>query len=160
MRGGRNAPSLIVGAILLALYLLQAAVGWEWDWLARLQEIELFKRWSGGVLLAYLLHQWWLSLGRSRGWARLAKKSYWLHQWMGVLSPAFFYAHSMRLGYGFLLLLSTVYLGNVVIGLSHRAVNQLELRRLGTPWMILHITASLLVSILALYHVWIVVWYE
>lgn len=160
MRGGDNRPITVLGGVLLALYLLQAALGLEWTWLAEQQGEETFKRWSGVLLLCYLAQQWWLSVGRWRGWARQAKKSYRTHQWMGALAPAFLYAHSMRLGYGFLLLLSTVYLGNLVVGLSHRTVSRPPRRRLGTPWMVVHIAASLLVTVLALYHAWIVVWYE
>ena len=160
MQVQRDRNVLIVGSVLLGAYLLQAALGWEWGWLAELQEVETFKRWSGVGLLAYLLHQWWLSLGRSRGWARAAKRSYRLHQWLGAASPAIFYLHSMHLGYGFLLLLSTVYLGNIAIGLSHRVVHRPKRKLLWTPWMVLHVAASLLVTFLALYHVWIVVWYE
>ncbi|MEM7483230.1 MAG: hypothetical protein AAF481_18850 [Acidobacteriota bacterium] len=149
-----------LGIFLLSVYLVQAILGWEWSWLAGKQLDESFKRWTGCLLLAYLLHQWWLTVGRAMGWARAAKKSYRLHKNLGLVAPVFFYFHSMRLGYGYLLLLSSVYLGNLLVGYLHPVSIGFKPKMLSFPWMVVHVALAVLTMLVVAYHTWFVLYYE
>lgn len=148
------------GLLLLALLALPLALGWRWSWLAAHQQEELYKRWTGALLLLFLGHQWWLAIGRSRGWVRAAKRSFHAHRYVGLAAPLFFFAHSQQLGFGFLVLLSTVFLGNTLLGLLHPGLLRLGGRRLTNVWLVTHVAASLLVAALALYHGWVAFYFE
>jgi hypothetical protein len=149
-----------VGAALLAAYLIQWAAGLEWTWLAEVQQVRGFKLASGALLGVYVAQQWWLSVGRARGWARNAKRSYRLHKLLGALAPAFFYLHAVKPGYGFLLLLSTVYLANVGVGLASPDLLRKKPRWYTFPWMVVHVALAVLVTVLAGYHLWIAMTFE
>jgi hypothetical protein len=119
-----------------------------------------FKLASGALLGVYVAQQWWLSVGRARGWARNAKRSYRLHKLLGALAPAFFYLHAVKPGYGFLLLLSTVYMANVGVGLASPDLLRKKPRWYTFPWMVVHVALAVLVTVLVGYHLWIAMTFE
>ncbi|MEM7050805.1 MAG: hypothetical protein AAF604_14150 [Acidobacteriota bacterium] len=149
-----------VGVSLLAAYLLQALLGLEWTWLAERQVEQNFRRWTGVVLLIYLGHQWLLSLSRVMGWAKLAKKGYQHHKILGLAAPVVFYLHSIHLGYGYLLLLSTVYLANMLVGYVHPISLGIKPKLYAFPWMVAHVALSVLITVVVAYHIWFVFYYE
>jgi hypothetical protein len=146
---------VVVGAVLLAAYLLQAALGLEWPWLAARQGERTFKLCTGALLLAYLAHQWWLAVGRANGWARAAKRSYRAHKLLGAAAPLFLYLHSLRVGYGYLVVLSTVFLANVGLGLVSPDLFRRKPKWFTVPWMITHVGLAVVLAALALFHLWI-----
>jgi len=77
-----------------------------------------------------------------------------------VLAPVLFFVHSQRLGFGFLLLLSALFLGNTLLGYLHPQSLGWRSRRLSSPWMVIHVAASVVVTVLAVYHGWIVFYFE
>jgi hypothetical protein len=138
--------------------LAQALLAIEWPLLARWQEIESYKLSSGALLAAFLLGQWFLTLARVRGW-RLARGAHVWHQRLGAVAPVFLFAHSTRFGFGYLLMLSGVFLLNTCLGcLSPRVLPRL--RGYFKVWLPAHIALSVTLVILAGYHGWVALYFE
>ncbi len=150
----------LVGIALLVGLTLLLTWGPEWAWLAEQQTNPTFKFLSGGALAAYLLHQWWLAVARGLRWNRMAKRAYEPHRYFGVLAPIVFYVHSIRWGYGFLILLSTTYVSNVAIGMigPERFHRSAPWYRAG--WTVLHVAFAAVVTALAASHAWFAFYYE
>jgi hypothetical protein len=83
-----------------------------------------------------------------------------LHKWLGALSPLFFYIHSMDLGYGYLLLLSYVFLTNALLGYINLDVVKNNSELLFKGWMIVHVALSLIVTFLLFFHISMVFYYK
>ena len=92
-------------------------------------------------------------------WARAARALYSWHQIAGAFSPVLLFLHSTRLGFGYLLLLSTVYVANNVVGLVSPSVFP-RLEMLVPFWVIAHIALSVLLAALVVYHAWTALSYE
>jgi hypothetical protein len=107
---------LVLGAVLLALYVVQARLGLVWPLVVELQRDERYKVASGAVLAGYLLHQSFMS--RRRIFDPIGVV-FW-HKLAGALAPVLLYLHASRFAYGYLVLLSSLYLGMVGLGLLHR----------------------------------------
>jgi hypothetical protein len=137
---------LVLASTLLVLYVLQASLHFEWPLLARAQADDTYKLVTGVALAGYLTFQW--SARRSR------------HQLAGAFAPLVLYLHSARFGYGYLVLLVTIYLGTTLAGTLHRPVIALRRRSLFTAWFVIHISLATLLVMLAGYHAVIAVAYE
>ncbi len=152
-----------LGLLLLLLFVLQALsaslLGLRWGWLAELQAKDSYSKWTGFGLASYLGVQWLLPLMRLFGRQDLARRLYPLHRRIGVLAPVIFYVHSMKFGYGFMVVLSSVYLANVVVGLfSVDVVKDLvavDRKRYAFWWMIAHVALSFFTMGLMLYHAFV-----
>ena len=158
----RDRAMLLVGLLLLLAYVVQGVAGLEWPRLAALQDTESYRRWSGGALMGFLAVQWVLPVLRLRGAHQAAARVYPWHRALGVLAPAIFYAHATRLGYGYLLALSLVYLANVGVGLADKTVvrDPAWRERYARMWLVPHVALALLTVGLALFHVFVVFAYE
>ncbi|MEX2570250.1 MAG: FAD-binding oxidoreductase [Gemmatimonadota bacterium] len=158
----RDIGSRTVGLALLVLYLAQGSFGWEWPWLESLQAEETYRRWSGALLLAFIAIQWALPALRLSGRFRAAAVAYPWHRWLGAVAPLFFYAHATWLGFGYLLALSSVYLVNVLVGLTDKTIiRDVSLReRYGRAWLVPHVTLALLTVGLVAVHVFMVFAYK
>lgn len=155
-----NRTSLI-GLILLALFFVQFFLNLEWNWLFQLQQEEMYKRWSGLFLALFIVFQWLLTLTRVvKKWRVHNLKMQNLHKWLGALSPLFFYVHSMDLGYGYLLLLSYVFLTNALLGYINLDVVKNNSELLFKGWMIVHVALSLIVTFLLFFHISMVFYYK
>lgn len=152
--------SFYLGFLLLVVILGMQLVELHWVWLSTLQANELYKRWSGFGLLLYIAAQWYLSALRIHGKTEAAKQHYQIHKQLGILAPLVFYLHSMKLGYAYLLLLSIVYLANVAVGLCNREFVKIKNERFMYYWMIVHVALSVCTVALAIYHLFIVFYYE
>ncbi|GGD03847.1 hypothetical protein [Hyunsoonleella pacifica] len=153
--------STIVGLVLLLAFFIQYILKLEWSWLFLLQQDEMYKRWSGLFLAIFILFQWVLSLTRTvKKWKKHAMKMQSIHKWVGALSPIFFYIHSMSLGYGYLLLLSYIFFSNTILGYFNLDVLKNNSDALFKGWMITHVTLSLVVSIMMLFHITMVFYYK
>ena len=104
-RGDRIA--FAAGAALLALYVAQAWFHLEWSLLATLQRDERYKVASGSILASYLLYQ---SLMARRRVFDPVGVVVW-HKLAGAFAPVVFYLHASRFAPGYLLLLSSVFVG-------------------------------------------------
>jgi hypothetical protein len=122
------------------LFLEQLVLGTEWGPLSVWQQHRLYKAASGSLLAGFLCFQWLLALLR-------------------VNSPVLLFLHSTRLGFGYLLVLSTVYVANNVVGLvSPSAFPRLKI--LLPFWVISHIALSVLLVAMVVYHVGTVLYFE
>ncbi|MET0594831.1 MAG: hypothetical protein ABW133_19175 [Polyangiaceae bacterium] len=131
----------------------------EWQPLTALQGQTWYKVASGSLLAGYVSFQWMLALLRANRWARAARALYAWHRAAGVLAPVLLLLHSTRLGYGYLLGLSAVYVANNVWGLMSPSAYP-RLKAWVPSWLITHIALSVLLVGLVGYHVWTVVTYE
>lgn len=145
-----------LGTLLLAMYVAQARLGLEWQLLARAQENQPYKVISGCVLAFYLLHQSFMA--RRRLYAPISVL--YRHKLAGALAPLLLYLHASRFAYGYLLLLSIVFVGTVGLGLLHRPVLRTHARWLYTWWFVLHVATSSSLVVLAGYHGVIALAYE
>ena len=156
-----NNKSTLIGLLLLFAFFFQLFLKLEWQWLFQLQQDEMYKRWSGLFLAIFILFQWILSLTRTvKKWKRHAIGVQNIHKWLGALSPLFFYVHSMRLGYGYLLLLSYIFFSNTLLGYFNLDVIKNNSDALFKGWMITHVALSLVISIMMVFHVVIVFYYK
>jgi hypothetical protein len=141
------------------LFLEQLVLGTEWGPLSVWQQHRLYKAASGSLLAGFLCFQWLLALLRVNRWARAARALYSWHQTAGAFSPVLLFLHSTRLGFGYLLVLSTVYVANNVVGLvSPSAFPRLKI--LLPFWVISHIALSVLLVAMVVYHVGTVLYFE
>jgi hypothetical protein len=90
---------------------------------------------------------------------RAAKALYPLHQTLGALAPLLLFLHSTRLGFGYLVVLSVVYLANNLVGLVNPSAFP-RIKSVLSVWTIVHIALSVLVVVLTAYHAWTALYYE
>jgi len=152
---------LYIGIFLLLLYIMQAVFEWLWAPLYDLQQLEGFKRWSGLGLFIYITIQWTLTIFRTKkSWEHNSPLIMEIHKWMGAFSPVVFYIHSMVFGYAYLLILSLTFFANVLIGFVNLDVIKTKAYWYFQTWMITHVAFSLAISLIAIYHIWIVFYYN
>jgi hypothetical protein len=152
---------LITGAVLFLLYILQDVLNIRWHYLHALQLEEGFKRWSGLCLLFFIILQWSLTISRVKKrlepYAPFILK---LHKWMGAFSPLLFYIHSMKFGFAYLFLLSITFFTNMLLGFVHVDIIKTKAYWYFQGWMIAHVAFSLIITLLSLFHIWIVFYYN
>jgi hypothetical protein len=151
---------LITGLVFFLLYILQEVLNIRWQYLNALQLEETFKRWSGLCLLIFIMLQWSLTIFRIKKHLEPHAPSIMnVHKWMGSFSPLIFYIHSMEFGFAYLFLLSIAFFSNVLLGFLHVDVIKTKAYWYFQGWMIAHVAFSLLITLLALFHIWIVFYY-
>jgi hypothetical protein len=150
---------VVIGAILWVLFLEQLGLDLDWPALRALQSRFSYKLATGALLAAFLSFQWLLALCRVTGSMRAAKVLYPWHQTVGALAPALLFLHSTRLGFGYLVVLSVVYLANNVVGLVNPSAFP-RVKSVLSLWTIVHIALSVLVVALTAYHAWTALYYE
>jgi hypothetical protein len=69
------------------------------------------------------------------------------------------FLHSTRLGFGYLVVLSGVYLANSVVGLVNPSAFP-RMKSVLSPWTVVHVALSVLLVALTLYHAWTALYYE
>jgi len=111
--------TLLLGLIFLSAFLVQELYAIKWPWLVQIQTNNVYKQISGFLLLIFILNQWHLSLLRIQNKMHIAHRELERHKLIGATAPVFFYFHSHSFGYAYLFILSSVFLGNVLIGLLH-----------------------------------------
>ncbi|MGH8657898.1 MAG: hypothetical protein ACREV4_05310 [Gammaproteobacteria bacterium] len=149
-----------LGVLLLLAFFAQDLFHLKWPWLAVLQTDETYKQVSGLVLVTFIGYQWYLSVLRAKGLSEEAARHYERHRWAGALAPLFFYLHSHQIGYAYLFLLSTIYFGNVVLGLLHPLILQTNNKHLFNGWMVTHVSIAVFLVTLASYHIFTAFYYS
>lgn len=151
-----------IGVSLFLLYIIQAVFSLKWNYLENLQTIDLYKNWSGFVLLLLILSQWYISIMRMNKEFNAVKKERFLliHKWVGVVLPLAFFLHSTSIGYGILLLLSLVFLINIALAFINTNSFLDKQPKFFTWWLLIHIFLSVAVLIFSLLHVWLVFIYN
>lgn len=151
----------VLGLILLCLYFLQYIFNLHWFWLQKLQLDEMYKRWSGLALALFIVFQWVLTFSRMiKKMRKHALKMALIHKWIGALSPLLFYFHSIKLGYGYLLLLSYIFFSNTLIGYFNLDVIKNNSELMFKGWMITHVALSLIITIMMVFHIGMVFYYK
>lgn len=150
-----------LGLILLIAYLGQEVIDFRWQFLLEQQADEMFKRWSGVALSIFILMQWSLTIVKlKKRWSDYADLFGDVHKWMGALSPLAFYVHAMEFGYAYLFFLSVCFFSNFAIGLLNTDNIKTKANWYIQGWMITHVALSTLITLLILFHIWIVFSYE
>lgn len=155
-----NRTWFTIGTLLTFAYLLQNWLELRWEWLLMLQRDERYQFITGLILGGLILWQWSLFLARLRSKWRDAKTLYQIHKILGSLSPLLFYIHSMKIGSGFLLYLSVLFLMNTVVGLFNREILHFKQRIFSQIWFFLHIFISMLIVVLLYLHFSVAVLYH
>ncbi|MBA3532535.1 MAG: cyclic nucleotide-binding domain-containing protein [Ardenticatenales bacterium] len=152
---------LLLGAGLLLAFVVQESLQLKIAWLENLQSMETYKRWSGVGLLGFMAAQWILPYLRLTGQLRLAARHYHLHKRQGMLAPLVYFFHSTGMGYAYLLVLSSVFFANLVLGLldPDTVVKPEQRKSYGFYWLLLHVALSVALVALIGYHIFIVFYY-
>jgi hypothetical protein len=149
----------VVGMILWWLFVEQWWLGVDWPTVRSWQNQFGYKVATGVGLAVFIAFQWLLAVCRVSGAARAAKALYPWHQTVGALAPALLFLHSTRLGFGYLVFLTGVYLANNLVGLASPSAFH-RLRRFLAAWTVAHVALSVLVVALTGYHAWTALYYE
>jgi hypothetical protein len=144
---------------LWVLFLEQLGLELDWSALRAWQSRFPNKVATGALLALFLSFQWLLAICRIGGLMRAAKALYPLHQTLGALAPLLLFLHSTRLGFGYLVVLSVVYLANNLVGLVNPSAFP-RIKSVLSVWTIVHIALSVLVVVLTAYHAWTALYYE
>jgi methionine sulfoxide reductase heme-binding subunit len=147
------------GAILWVLFLEQWWLDLDWPLFRAWQSRFPYKIATGTALAVFLSFQWFLALCRVSGWTRTAKAIYPWHQTLGALAPLLLFVHSTRLGFGYLVALSAVFLANNLVGLVNPSAFP-RIKSVLSLWTVVHIALSVVVVALAAYHAWTALYYE
>ncbi|MGY6648761.1 hypothetical protein [Wenyingzhuangia sp. IMCC45574] len=151
----------IIGLVLFCSYLLQDILGLKIQALETLQAQEMFTRWTGLALGIFIAFQWSLTFVRII--PKLRAKSLLfteIHKWIGVFSPILFYIHTTSFGYGYLGLLSYVFLSNMLLGTINLDVIKSQKDWVFKSWMILHVGFSMLITVIMFLHIGTVFYYK
>jgi cytochrome b561 len=153
-------PWMLAGAVLLAAFLLQAALGWRWESLAVLQESEIYKQLTGVVLLLFFLLQWRLTLARVEGGVPAGSRLLGLHRDRGALAPLLLYLHAIGLGHAYLRVMSLSFLALLALGLLQRPIARLGRSWATTAWLVTHVALASMLAFLVGYHAFNAFYYE
>jgi len=144
-----------LGLLWLAALVVQQSIGWRWPLLTEWQGDSVYKQATGFALLAFILYQWRFSLKRAQGQVRNGLALLRRHKLFGAFAPLLFFLHSQALGYGYLELLSLVFLLVFLTGLCNIEIIALRKRWYRPVWIGLHVSASMALLFLLTYHVYL-----
>ena len=146
------------GVVGVLIYIAQDVSGLKWEWLAQLQDVDVFKYATGAGLLSYVGWQWWLFYSRLKR-RNLRRLLSW-HQRTGALVPLLFYVHSVGIGYGYLAALSWVFLVNMLVGAASPLGVRINNRYYTASWGAVHVTLAAATVVLGLFHAYIAMYYK
>jgi fructose-specific phosphotransferase system IIC component len=66
----------------------------------------------------------------------------------------------MQLGYAYQLLLSSVFLGNIVVGMLNPEVVRVAHKAYRPSWLVIHIVLAVLTMLLVVFHLYVVYGYS
>lgn len=143
----------------MAAFVAQAFWGWRWEWLAGLQEIELYKQLTGLVLALFFMTQWRLSVVRM-GSTSPATRLLTVHREYGALAPLLLYLHAISFGHAYIKVMSLAFLGLVALGLLHGPITRLNRNWVNAGWLLTHIVLATVLVFLIGYHAFNAFYYE
>lgn len=151
----------IIGLVLFCGYMLQNILELKIQALETLQAQEMYSRWSGLALALFIVFQWVLTFTRII--PKFRKKSILfteIHKWIGAFSPILFYIHTTSFGYGYLGLLSYIFLSNMLLGTINLDVIKSQKEWIFKSWMIAHVGFSMLITGIMFLHIGTVFYYK
>ena len=148
----------VVTGILFALYVAQGLLDIPFPWLDSLQGTSPYRQWSGSAVAVFVSLQLLLPLARIERLSRLAKPLLNIHRMVGVLGPIILYFHAADFGYGYLALLSGVYIANGLVGAADKQIfdGRVAQARWVRWWLPLHIILSMGLIGVMLFHIFTV----
>ena len=155
---GRVDLATMVGLGLLIAYVVQAAIGVPWPILEDLQAEEQFRIWSGAVAAGFVALQWTHPMLRTAGSTRLRIFFNKVHRWLGSAVILAFFVHSTHPGVGYLSLVSVCVLLGLSMGMGQILAEPGSV--MSRLLLIGHVTLSVLLVGVLLFHVWVVFAYS
>ena len=151
---------LSLGLALVTTLITAVVLGWDLlpaGWKAWQQTFA--GHWiSGSTLLAFISWQWILPLRRVQRSTGDSARSLQLHRRIGAVSPLLLLFHGHGFGAGILGLITGLFLIHTVLGVADRSLisDSAQQRRYLKLWLYPHIVVSILLSALALFHLWLI----
>jgi hypothetical protein len=120
------------------------------------QQGEVYRNWTGSLLLVSILAQWALSIGRLIYQKQGAKWDDWVevHQSLAWAVPLLALIHSLQLGYGLLGFLPLALFASLVFG------SWVSLKEQGRKWLPYHLIFAAMTLAGSLMHIWRVVYFR
>lgn len=119
-----------------------------------------YKAVTGLLLTGYILAQWRVSKSRfTKQSATQVRTAISSHKALGLVGPVVFLIHSQKMGYGYLAILSLSFFVSFSLGISHERIIKLKNPGITKLSLITHIGASTLMLGIAVYHIFIVLYY-
>lgn len=78
----------------------------------------------------------------------------------GGLAPLLFYVHSIQIGYGYLAVLSWIFLCNMLVGVASPVGINIRSRSYAASWVTIHVMLAILTVVLGLFHGYIALYYK
>ena len=150
----------VIGIVLLAGFMLQAALGLSWSELESVQQMIGYKIASGSLLCVYLATQWQVPYQRLTRSTSNARDRLSEHKIVGALGPLILYLHSSKLGVGYTFILGVLFLANAAIALLNRETLAIRARWFWWSWLTLHIALAVTVTVLGAFHACNALYYE
>ncbi len=143
---------LILTLAFCVFYLIQSTLDWGLPTVVALQESDVYRFTTGSLLIALIGYQWYLPYLRLTG--KLAQTATQWHGYSGVLAPLLLYLHSVSLGFAYTFVLSFLFVLNSMIGAVDKTLirNFEQRERFLRIWLLVHVPASCLITVLALIH--------
>ena len=146
-----------VSSLLAAMIMVSAAVLKMPDWeLLSFQRDPLYRNWSGGIVLAMILFQWGLTLGRAVFRRKGGAWNRWVdwHLRIAVVLPVAVLAHSIAIGFGLLAMLPLALLSASYFGTRLDGAHEMD------RFLRYHVILSALTLAMSLVHLHTVVWFR
>ena len=114
--------------------------------------------WSGGAFLCFLGYQWWMPIYRWSGGLTKADSLRNTHRRIGACMPLLLLFHNTSYGAGMLSLLTVAVLLHTIIGVADSSLLSGQQRQQAylRVWLFPHILLAFLITVLSLYHVWVI----
>ncbi len=138
--------SLLIGTVLSQFGLIDMGF----------QQSEVYRNWTGSLLLVSILAQWALSIGRLIYQKQGAQWNDWVevHQALAWAVPLLALVHSLQLGYGLLGFLPLALFASLVLG------SWVSLKDQGRKWLPYHLIFAAMTLAGSLMHLWRVVYFR
>ena len=149
----------IVGLILIVLLILVTTSNIEISLLTKLQQDYIYKQLTGFLLSGFILYQWYFAFARQLEPAQ-AKQKLQRHKIVGLLMPVLLFIHSTQTGHAYQAFIWAVFIIHCSVGFLNPEFMGLKKRRLRLFWFIAHISLSVMVSGLLVFHLYIVYSYS
>lgn len=137
---------------LCIFYLIQNALNWPLSAMTALQQVDAYRITTGSLLISLIAYQWYLPYLRLTG--QLAQTASRWHSYSGVLAPVLLFLHSVSLGFAYTTILALLFVFNTMIGAVDKTfIRNFALRQgFRRIWLLIHVPASCLITVLALIH--------
>ena len=145
----------LIGLGIICLILLQATVtGLRWEKVFLLQQRNDYKQITGYVLLLLIAYQWYLGLSRYHDKQFIKKIA--IHKSIGLTLPLGFYFHAMQYGHAYQIFMWVLFIVCCLTAYLNPEVVRLRFANWPLYWFVLHITLSSLLTVLLIYHLYVV----